>query len=67
MEFDAYRADMEQQALAPREAGNVAKMEELKRKFEEQKKKYDQLRADVGVKLKFLDENRVFMDSLLLF
>lgn len=31
----------------------------MKRKFEEQKQKYDKLRGDVAIKLKFLDENRV--------
>lgn len=69
LEYDAYRADMEHQSLAPQNSASVAKTEELKRKFEEQKKKYDQLRADVGVKLKFLDENRikVMHKQLLLF
>lgn len=50
---------MEHQNLAPRDSANIAKSEELKRKFEAQKQKYDKLRADVAIKLKFLDENRV--------
>ncbi|XP_045204085.2 arfaptin-2-like isoform X1 [Mercenaria mercenaria] len=69
LEFDAYRADMEHQNLAPRDSANIAKSEELKRKFEGQKEKYDKLRADVAIKLKFLDENRikVMHKQLLLF
>lgn len=69
LEFDAYRADMEHQNLAPRDSANIAKSEELKRKFEAQKQKYDKLRADVAIKLKFLDENRikVMHKQLLLF
>jgi len=56
LEFDAYRADLEQASVAPI---NVAKQEEMKKRYEEQKEKYDKLRADVAIKLKFLDENRV--------
>lgn len=59
LEFDAYRADMDHYALAPKDATNIAKAEETKRKFDEQKIKYDKLRSDVAIKLKFLDENRV--------
>lgn len=43
----------------------MAKQEELKKKYEEQKQKYDKLRADVAIKLKFLDENRVRFFTLL--
>lgn len=51
---------MEQQNLAPKDSSaSVLKTEELKKKFDEQREKYDKLRADVAVKLKFLDENRV--------
>ncbi|WAR00344.1 ARFP1-like protein [Mya arenaria] len=70
LEFDAYRTDLEQQqAVAARDSANVARQEELKRKFDEQKEKYDKLRGDVAIKLKFLDENRikVMHKQLLLF
>jgi len=60
LEYDAYRADLEaQQAVAARDAANIARQEELKHRFEEQKVKYDKLRGDVAIKLRFLDENRV--------
>ncbi|KAH3842133.1 arfaptin-2-like [Dreissena polymorpha] len=70
LEFDAYRTDLEQQqAVAARDSANIARQEELKRKYEDQKQKYDQLRGDVAIKLKFLDENRikVMHKQLLLF
>ena len=35
------------------------KMEEAQKKFATHKEKYDKLRSDVSVKLKFLDENKV--------
>ncbi|KAL4230728.1 Arfaptin-1 [Mactra antiquata] len=69
LEFDAYRVDLEHQSMAPKDSANVGKTEELKRKLEEHKQKYDKLRADVAIKLKFLDENRikVMHKQLLLF
>ena len=45
--------------MAPKDSANVAKTEEARKKFEAQKEKYDKLRGDVAIKLKFLDENRV--------
>ncbi|KAJ8297421.1 hypothetical protein KUTeg_023952 [Tegillarca granosa] len=59
LEFDAYRSDLDVLQLGPREGSTVAKIEESKRKFEEHKVKFERLRGDVSIKLKFLDENRV--------
>lgn len=68
LEFDAYRTDMEQQNLTPRDSSaSIAKTEEMKRKFDDQKEKYDKLRADVAIKLKFLDENRVSVDRNMIY
>ena len=72
MEFDAYRADLEQYNIVPpKDSATIAKAEEIKRKFEEHKVKFDRLRGDVAIKLKFLDENRVcslkIHDHILLF
>jgi len=38
---------------------NVAKQRETQETFERQKVEFERLRADVQIKLKFLDENRV--------
>ena len=60
LEFDAYRADVEQYNIVPpKDATTRAKAEEARRKFEDHKVKFDRLRGDVAIKLKFLDENRV--------
>ena len=60
LEFDAYRADVEQYNIVPpKDSATIAKAEETKRKFEDHKVKFDRLRGDVAIKLKFLDENRV--------
>ena len=64
LEFDAYRADVEQYNIVPpRDSATIAKAEETKRKFEDHKVKFDRLRGDVAIKLKFLDENRVCIFS----
>ena len=60
LEFDAYRADVEQYNIVPpKDAASRAKADDTKRKFEDHKVKFDRLRGDVAIKLKFLDENRV--------
>ncbi len=59
LEFDAYRNDYEALQNVPRDSATMAKMDEAQRKFHNHKEKFDKLRADVGIKLKFLDENKV--------
>ncbi|XP_074649602.1 arfaptin-2-like [Tubulanus polymorphus] len=59
IEYDAYRADLEALNLGPRDAFNQPRIEEAQRKFHAHKEKFDRLRADVGIKLKFLEENKV--------
>lgn len=61
IEFDAYRMDLE---LASGPAN-----EEAQRSFAKHKETYEKLRADVTVKMQFLDENRikVMHKQLLLF
>lgn len=59
LEYDAYRNEMEALELGPRETTSGAKIEISKRKFDEHKVKFEKLRGDVSIKLKFLDENRV--------
>lgn len=51
IEFDAYRMDLE--------LSSAPANEEAQRSFSKHKETYEKLRADVTVKMQFLDENRV--------
>ena len=59
LEFDAYKADFEAVKAAPQDNTSAAKLYDAQKKFEAHKTKFEKLREDVGVKLKFLDENKV--------
>uniref|UniRef100_A0A0B6ZPG7 AH domain-containing protein n=1 Tax=Arion vulgaris TaxID=1028688 RepID=A0A0B6ZPG7_9EUPU len=59
LEYDAYRTDYESLETGPREAATQSKLQNARRKFEEHKLKFERLRGDVQVKIRFLDENRV--------
>jgi len=59
VEFDAYRSELEALKLAPRTEANILKQANVQAAFSANKAAYDKLRSDVGVKLQFLDENRV--------
>ncbi|XP_011505239.1 PREDICTED: arfaptin-2 [Ceratosolen solmsi marchali] len=70
IEYDAYRTDLEALAQAAKTDGNnVAKLEEAQQNYDLHKQNFEKLRADVSIKLKFLDENRikVMHKQLLLF
>ncbi len=55
VEYDAYRTDME----AYEGSGASARAEDARKDFASQKEKYDKLRSDLQVKLRFLEENKV--------
>lgn len=59
VEYDAYRTDLEALQSMPRDASSGQKVEDAQKRFQVHKDKFDKLRADVMVKMKFLDENRV--------
>lgn len=59
LEFDAYRADLEELSLGPRDAVAMARIEAAQQQYQLQKDKYERLRSDVTIKLKFLEENKV--------
>ncbi|CAL4068881.1 unnamed protein product, partial [Meganyctiphanes norvegica] len=59
VEYDAYRTDLELLSTVPRSEISSIKLEEAQRSYNANKAQYDQLRADVAIKLKFLDENKV--------
>ncbi|XP_030047497.1 arfaptin-1 isoform X3 [Microcaecilia unicolor] len=59
IEYDAYRTDLEELNLGPRDATTLPKIEQSQQLFQLHKEKYDKMRNDVSVKLKFLEENKV--------
>lgn len=64
IEYDAYRSDLE--ALLQNAAnGQSSALTEAQIAHDEHKAEFEKLRADVSVKLKFLNENRVKVCSRL--
>ncbi|XP_069002407.1 arfaptin-2b isoform X2 [Embiotoca jacksoni] len=59
LEFDAYRADLEELSMGPRDAVAMARIDAAQQQYQVQKEKYERLRSDVTIKLKFLEENKV--------
>jgi hypothetical protein len=61
VEFDAYRSDLEALQAAPRvgDATAAQKLDDAQQRFQLHKEKFERLRSDVSIKMKFLDENRV--------
>lgn len=59
LEFDAYRTDLEELSLGPRDAVAMARIDAAQHQYQTQKDKYERLRSDVTIKLKFLEENKV--------
>ncbi|XP_069834799.1 arfaptin-1 isoform X1 [Dendropsophus ebraccatus] len=59
IEYDAYRTDLEELNMGPRDATTMPKIEQSQQMFQIHKEKYDKMRSDVSVKLKFLEENKV--------
>lgn len=64
IEYDAYRTDLEELNLGPRDANTLPKIEQSQQLFQMHKEKYDKMRNDVSVKLKFLEENKVIFICL---
>ncbi|XP_035492057.1 arfaptin-1 isoform X2 [Scophthalmus maximus] len=59
VEYDAYRTDLEELNLGPRDAITMPKIEQSQQQFQLHREKYERMRNDVSVKLKFLEENKV--------
>ncbi|KAM6942228.1 arfaptin-1 isoform 2-T2 [Lycodopsis pacificus] len=59
VEYDAYRTDLEELNLGPRDATTMPKIELSQQQFQIHREKYERMRNDVSVKLKFLEENKV--------
>lgn len=59
IEYDAYRVDLEELNLGPRDANTVPKLERAQKEFQSQKERYQRIRDDLSVKVKLLEENKV--------
>ncbi|XP_029006832.1 arfaptin-1 isoform X2 [Betta splendens] len=59
VEYDAYRTDLEELNLGPRDATTLPKIEQSQQQFQVHREKYERMRNDVSIKLKFLEENKV--------
>ncbi|XP_067352871.1 arfaptin-1 isoform X4 [Channa argus] len=59
VEYDAYRTDLEELNLGPRDATTIPKIEQSQQHFQIHREKYERMRNDVSIKLKFLEENKV--------
>ncbi|KAM4565628.1 arfaptin-2-like isoform 1-T1 [Odontesthes bonariensis] len=59
LEFDAYRSDLEEMSLGPRDAAAMVRIEMAQQDYQVHRDKYERLRSDVTIKLKFLEENKV--------
>lgn len=60
IEYDAYRTDLEELNLGPRDANTLPKIEQSQEHFQIYREKYERMRNDVSIKLKFLEENKVW-------
>uniref|UniRef100_A0A3Q1J8R9 AH domain-containing protein n=1 Tax=Anabas testudineus TaxID=64144 RepID=A0A3Q1J8R9_ANATE len=59
IEYDAYRVDLEELNLKPRDEATLPKLEQAQEVFQSQREKYLKMRDDLSVKVKLLEENRV--------
>lgn len=64
LEFDAYRSDLEELSVGPKDAAAIARIDAAQQQYQVQKEKYERLRSDVIIKLKFLEENKVCVPRL---
>lgn len=59
IEYDAYRTDLEELNMGPRDAITLPKIELAQALYQQHRQKYERMRDDLTVKLKLLEENRV--------
>ncbi|KAG7233357.1 hypothetical protein INR49_007086 [Caranx melampygus] len=59
IEYDAYRVDLEELNLGPRDTVTVPKLEQAQKDFQSQRERYQKIRDDLSVKVKLLEENKV--------
>lgn len=59
IEYDAYRVDLEELNLGPRDPVTLPKLELAQKDFQSQRERYQRTRDDLSVKVKLLEENKV--------
>ncbi|XP_055052888.1 arfaptin-2a isoform X4 [Misgurnus anguillicaudatus] len=59
LEYDAYRTDLEELSVGPRDSAAIMRIDAAQQQYQIHKDKYERLRSDVTIKLKFLEENKV--------
>uniref|UniRef100_M4A5W6 Arfaptin-1-like n=1 Tax=Xiphophorus maculatus TaxID=8083 RepID=M4A5W6_XIPMA len=59
IEYDAYRVDLEELNMGPRDTTTLPKLEQAQKSFQGQRERYEKVRDDLSVKVKLLEENRV--------
>lgn len=59
IEYDAYRVDLEELNLGPRDAVTLPRLEQAQRDFQGQRERYQRIRDDLSIKVKLLEENKV--------
>uniref|UniRef100_A0A3P8T6H5 AH domain-containing protein n=1 Tax=Amphiprion percula TaxID=161767 RepID=A0A3P8T6H5_AMPPE len=59
IEYDAFRVDLEELNLGPRNTGTLPKLEQAQKNFQSQRERYQKVRDDLSVKVKLLEENKV--------
>nr|XP_046237042.1 arfaptin-1-like [Scatophagus argus]XP_046237043.1 arfaptin-1-like [Scatophagus argus] len=59
VEYDAYRVDLEELNLGPRDAVTLPKLEHAQKEFQSQRERYERTRDDLSVKVKLLEENKI--------
>uniref|UniRef100_A0A3B4UBK3 Arfaptin-1-like n=1 Tax=Seriola dumerili TaxID=41447 RepID=A0A3B4UBK3_SERDU len=59
IEYDAYRVDLEELNLGPRDTVTLPKLEQAQKDFQSQRERYQMIRDDLSVKVKLLEENKV--------
>ncbi|KAL7375780.1 hypothetical protein ABVT39_023812 [Epinephelus coioides] len=59
IEYDAYRVDLEELNLGPRDAVTLPKLELAQKDFQNQRERYERIRDALSVKVKLLQENKV--------
>lgn len=59
IEYDAYRTDLEELNMGPRDAITMPKIEQAQALYQTHRQKYERMRDDLSIKLKLLEENRV--------
>lgn len=59
VEYDAYRVDLEELNLKPRDANTLPKLERAQTDFQDRRERYQKIRQDLSVKVQLLEQNKV--------